>query len=122
MSHFHARPRRSLIVPRYNAQSHPLPFIKASQVVAPKKGGKKDRPDLEEALDESDEGEAAQEDGDVKAEDEDEGELDLSKDKYVKQPKKKRAPAKGKKVVVDNEDDDEEEKPKKGKTKAKGKK
>ncbi|KAG8626391.1 hypothetical protein KVT40_005336 [Elsinoe batatas] len=94
----------------YNKRDHPLPFIKASSVQAPKKLGK-DKPDLEEAIEESDEEEVV----DVKEEDDED--LDLSKDKYVKQPKKKPA-AKGKaskKAVVDDEDD---EKPKKAKGKA----
>ncbi|KAL8658308.1 MAG: hypothetical protein Q9226_001088 [Calogaya cf. arnoldii] len=74
----------------YNQQSHPLPFMKASQVVAPKKI-KKDVPDLEEAIDDSDEGNAVASDEEVKAEDEEE--LDLKKDKYVKAPKAKKAQA-----------------------------
>jgi replication factor C subunit 1 len=99
--------------------------MKASQIVAPKRAPAKEKPDLEEALEESeDEG---LDDVDVKAEDDDE--IDLSKDKYVKQPKKKRAaPAKGgaskKKSAKDDEDDDDEEdaKPKKGKGKGRAKK
>ena len=68
---------------RYNQQSHPLPFIKASNVAAPKKAGK-EKPDLEEALEESEDEEVLAE---IQAE-EDEEDLDLTKDKYVKQPKK----------------------------------
>lgn len=74
----------------YNQQSHPLPFMKASQVLAPKKV-KKDAPDLEEAIEESDEGDASDVEG--KGDDEEE-ELDLKKDKYVKAPSKKKAAAK----------------------------
>ncbi|KAL9641256.1 MAG: hypothetical protein Q9204_000155 [Flavoplaca sp. TL-2023a] len=74
----------------YNQQSHPLPFMKASQVVAPKKV-KKDVPDLEEAIDESDEGNVVASDDEIKADDEEE--LDLKKDKYVKAPKAKKAQA-----------------------------
>lgn len=115
----------------YNQQSHPMPFMKASNVVAPKKAAK-EKPDLEEAIDESDEGEVIDE---VKEEDDD---VDLSKDKYVKQPKKKAAAkkgqpqkSKGKKRAAADDDDDEAEgseevvKPKgrgKGKAAAKGKK
>ncbi|KAL8818718.1 MAG: hypothetical protein Q9223_002713 [Gallowayella weberi] len=118
----------------YNQQSHPLPFMKASQVVAPKKT-KKDVPDLEEAIDGSEEGE----DEEVKA-DEEEEELDLKKDKYVKAPKAKRAPAnkdtksgkgkakakgkgKGKEDSDEAEDDDVKSEPdlKKGQPAAKGK-
>ncbi|KAF2201934.1 DNA replication factor C, large subunit [Delitschia confertaspora ATCC 74209] len=112
----------------YNQQSHPLPFMKASNVVAPKKATK-EKPDLEEAIDESDEDEAIEE---VKDEDE---ELDLSKDKYVKQPKKKKAPAKkaapqksaaakgkGKrKAVSEDEDGEESEEEVKPKGRGKGK-
>ena len=112
----------------YNQQSHPLPFMKASQIVAPKRAPAKEKPDLEEALEES-EDEAVV---DAEAADDDE-DVDLSKDKYVKQPKKKKAPAAGaaakkgkgkKKAAVEDEDDEEseEEKPKKGKGKAKAKK
>ncbi|PVI06836.1 DNA replication factor C, large subunit [Periconia macrospinosa] len=116
----------------YNQQSHPLPFMKASNVVAPKKAAK-EKPDLEEAIDESDEEEVVNE---IKEEDED---VDISKDKYVKQPKKKAAPKKaaaggakakgrgGKKKAAKDDDDDEESeeevKPKgRGKGKAKAKK
>jgi replication factor C subunit 1 len=105
---------------RYNLQSHPLPFMKASSVVAPKKQAK-EKPDLEEAIDESDDGEVIEE---VKEDDE---EVDLSKDKYVKQPKKKKAPAKkgaaaqkrGKKKDEDSEDEAEEDIKPIGKGKAK---
>ncbi|KAF2470583.1 DNA replication factor C, large subunit [Lindgomyces ingoldianus] len=113
----------------YNQQSHPLPFMKASNIVAPKKATK-EKPDLEEALDESDEGELAEEA-------KDDEETDLSKDKYVKQPKKKAAgkkaqaqkPSRGKKRAATDEDVDEDEseevKPKgrgRGKAAAKGRK
>ncbi|KAI9708657.1 MAG: hypothetical protein M1820_003875 [Bogoriella megaspora] len=104
----------------YNQQTHPLPFMKASNVVAPKKQAK-EKPDLEEAIDESDEGEVVEE---VKEDDDED--VDLSKDKYVKQPKKKAAAKKstGKKRKsdeVEKDDEDEEEKPtKKGKGKSGG--
>ncbi len=119
----------------YNLRSHPLPFMKAGSVVAPK--AKRDKPDLEEALDDLDEGdEVPDDDGDDDV-DEDDKPLDLKKDKYVKAPKKKaksaskRAPAKGKgkgKIKDESEeeleeDDDrsEDTKPDKGKSLAKGK-
>ena len=82
--------------------------MKASNVVAPKKGAK-EKPDLEEALDESDEEKVINE---IKEDDED---VDLSKDKYVKQPKKRAAPkkgaaakpkGKGKRKAVDDDDDE----------------
>lgn len=107
---------------KYNQASHPLPFMKASQVVAPKAAAKV-KPDLEEALEESDDGEVLV-DPDEAAKDE-EKENDLSKDKYVK-PKKKKATAtkKGKAAADegDEDEDDEAPKPKKGKGKAKAKK
>lgn len=118
----------------YNQQSHPLPFMKASSVVAPKKSSK-ERPDLEEAIDESDDGEDLGLDADA-GEKEDEDEIfDLKKDKYVKAPKKKAAPQKsntkkaapkgtGKSKAKDEENEDERDggseseeeiKPRKGK-------
>ncbi|KAK5111988.1 hypothetical protein LTR62_004522 [Meristemomyces frigidus] len=115
----------------YNQQSHPLPFIKASQIMAPKRAPAKDRPDLEEALEESEEEmvDAAEA---VAADDEEDA--DLSKDKYVKQPKKRKAPAASAKAGAskrkkssksnegDDEDDEEEVKPaKKAAAKGKGK-
>lgn len=128
---------RSTFTRTYNQMSHPLPYMKASQVVAPKKKGK-ERPDLEEALDESDSGADT---GDEQAVLEEDEPLDLKKDKYVKAPKKKpaRAAAKGQsgskvkgkgkgkiKPEEDDEmevDDDEEDiKPVKGRGRGKGKK
>lgn len=82
----------------YNQQSHPLPFMKASNVIAPKKTSK-ERPDLEEAIDESDDGEELTLDADVGENDDEEEVLDLKKDKYVKAPKKKAAPKKPKKAA-----------------------
>ena len=96
----------------YNQRSHPLPFMKASNVVAPKKTPK-ETPDIEDAIDESDEEDVVEEES--KEQDEEE-ELDLKKDKYVSLPKKKAAAGKGKKSTQKAADDDEaEEKPKKGK-------
>ncbi|KAL1985075.1 hypothetical protein VTN96DRAFT_8310 [Rasamsonia emersonii] len=112
----------------YNQRSHPVPFMKASTVLAPKKLPKV-KPDIEDAIDESDEEEEVL---DAEVEDESE-ELDLKKDKYIKVPKKpaaqKGTAGKGKKASKgkkDDEDDfiddDEDEKPKKGRgRKAKGK-
>ncbi|CRG88953.1 Replication factor C subunit 1 [Talaromyces islandicus] len=110
----------------YNQRSHPLPFMKTSTVVAPKKGPKV-KPDIEDAIDESDEEEIVE---DAKEVDESE-ELDLKKDKYVKMPKAKakggaakgkKAAGKGKKKDDDFLDDEEDEQPKKGrKGKAKAK-
>ncbi|KAJ6279280.1 replication factor c subunit 1 [Bipolaris maydis] len=105
----------------YNQQSHPLPFMKASTVTAPKKQAK-EKPDLEEAIEESDEGEVIEE-----IKDEDDEDVDLSKDKYVKQPKKKAAPKKpaaakkGAKKAKDEDSEDEEDEDAKPKGKGKGK-
>lgn len=104
----------------YNQRSHPLPFMKASSVIATAKAPKV-KPDIEDAIDESDE-EGIPED-DAKVVDESE-ELDLKKDKYVSVPKKsaasKTAAAKGKKgkkaaAAAADEDDfiENDEKPKK---------
>ena len=93
----------------YNDMSHPLPYMKASQVVAPKKKSK-ERPDIEDAL-EGSESEAGS--GDDQAVLDDEEPLDLKKDKYVAAPKKKKQAAKGKKSGAKgkgkgkNESDDE---------------
>ncbi|SLM35889.1 chromosome transmission fidelity factor [Lasallia pustulata] len=113
----------------YNQKSHPLPFMKASNVLAPKKASK-ERPDLEEAIDASDEGEEVV--ADAANEDEEEN-LDLKKDKYVRAPPKKAAPkkkapskakGKAKEDLEDELDEDESEedvKPKKGKGSGRGK-
>lgn len=80
---------------KYNAASHPMPFVKASTVGAAGKLGEasaKAKPDLEEAVEES-EDEAALLEAAEQGDEEDE-ELDLKKDKYIKAPKKKAA-AKG---------------------------
>lgn len=96
----------------YNQQSHPLSFMKASQVL-PTKKIKRDVPDLEEAIEDSDEGAAAASEDEGKGEEEEA--LDLKKDKLIKAPSKKRESAKKK---------DETSKAKaksKGKGKGKGK-
>ncbi|KAK2790255.1 hypothetical protein FQN53_000021 [Emmonsiellopsis sp. PD_33] len=110
----------------YNQRSHPLPFMKGTSVVAPKHIAK-DKPDLEDAIDESDEGEEIL--GEEETKENDESDLDLKKDKYVKLPKKRAAAKKGKapakpratkakkKAAADDDDDidedSEDEKPKK---------
>ena len=115
---------------RYNQRSHPLPFMKASSVAAAKMLSK-DKPDLEEAIDESDTGEDLATEKLMKQEEEEE--MDISKDKYVKQPKKKAKNSKkaaskaGKagKAKGENEElnqtDSEDVKPAKSRGKAKGK-
>lgn len=107
----------------YNKMSHPLPFMKAGAGLAPMKKVK-DVPDLEEAIDESDDAD------EVVAADDEEEELDLKKDKYVTAPKKRAAPkkggakkrkSKGKKEEEEEEeeavDSEEDVKPQKGKGK-----
>ncbi|KAI1936803.1 DNA replication factor C complex subunit Rfc1 [Ophidiomyces ophidiicola] len=117
----------------YNQQSHPLPYMKASTVVAPKKLPKI-KPDLEDAIDESDEAEEILGEEETK---EDDDELDLKKDKYIRAPKKtaaKKAPGskaaakpkarKGKKKDdsdISMSDDEEDIKPTKKGRKSKGK-
>ena len=111
---------KSMFTRTYNQQSHPLPFMKASSVVAPKKAGR-EKPDLEEAIEDSDDAEELI--GPEAAEEEEEEEaLDLKKDKYVSAPKKPTArKGKGsKKQTVDDaedEDPDSEEKVKPVKSK-----
>ena len=117
----------------YNSKNHPMPFVKASAMGGAAKAGggaaKREKPDLEEAIEDSD----AEGGADVKEEEEEE-DMDLSKDKYVKVPKKKATPktaaagkAGGKKrkgpVNEDDEEDEEseEEKPKKKGVGRKGK-
>ncbi|RSL60872.1 hypothetical protein CEP54_006503 [Fusarium duplospermum] len=94
----------------YNAMSHPVPFMKASNVVAPK-AQPKEVPDLEEAV-EDDDAEIAE----APEVEEDDDEIDFKKDKYIKQPKAKKATKKATKAAAD---DDDEEKPKRGRAKAK---
>ncbi|KAK6504810.1 hypothetical protein TWF481_006748 [Arthrobotrys musiformis] len=114
---------KSAFTRAYNAASHPMPFMKASNVIAPKgKAAKKDQPDLEEAIEEDDD-ELEMVEGAEDAVDEEDG--DLSKDKYVKQAKAKgkgKAPAKSKgkgKKAADDDDDDEDDDFGKGKGKGK---
>ena len=112
----------------YNQMSHPLPFMKAGGGLAPMKKAK-ERPDLEEAIDESDDADEVL--ADAADEEEEEEALDLKKDKYVRAPKKKpmakKTTAKKGKTKVKEEDEEEEVdaseddvKPQKGKGKGKG--
>ncbi|KAI0124501.1 DNA replication factor C, large subunit [Hypoxylon sp. NC0597] len=104
----------------YNAMSHPIPFMKASSVIAPTRASK-EKPDLEEAIDEDDDIEAVEA---VEVVDEDD-DVDIEKDKYIKKPKAKGAKKGGKKTAkAKDEDEDEDVKPvkaRKGKAGAKGK-
>ena len=59
--------------------SHPIPFMKASNVQAPKKAAK-EAPDLEEAIEEEDEAEVVAEPSEAADGDDD---LDLKGDKYI---------------------------------------
>ncbi|KAI1480795.1 DNA replication factor C, large subunit [Daldinia eschscholtzii] len=94
----------------YNARSHPIPFMKASSVVAPK-AASKEKPDLEEAIEEEDDADVAEA---VEVVDEDE-DIDIEKDKYIKKPKAKPAKRGGKKAAAAAaaaaEDGDEDAKP-----------
>ena len=79
--------------------SHPVPFMKASNVLASTaKKLPQDKPDLEEAIEEEDDAEL------VEAVEVDEDELDLKTDKYIKVPKKKAAPKKTAKKVTSDDD------------------
>ncbi|ROW06534.1 hypothetical protein VMCG_04371 [Cytospora schulzeri] len=86
---------------RYNSMSHSVPFMKASNVVAPKKAAK-EVPDLEDAI------EADDDEADVAepVEDDDE-EIDLKKDKLIKQPKAKPKRATKKKAADEDGDEDD---------------
>lgn len=83
---------------RYNSMSHPVPFIKASNVLAPKKNSK-EVPDIEDAI------EADDDEGELVEPADDDDEIDLKKDKYIKQPKAKPKRA-TKKSANDNDDED----------------
>ncbi|KAF4997314.1 hypothetical protein FDECE_12102 [Fusarium decemcellulare] len=96
----------------YNAMSHPVPFMKASNVIAPK-AQPKEVPDLEEAV-EDDDADAVE----APEVDEEDDEIDFKKDKYIKQPKAKKATKKASKAAA-AADDDEDDKPKRGRAKAK---
>ncbi|KAK3946435.1 replication factor C subunit 1 [Diplogelasinospora grovesii] len=110
----------------YNAMSHPVPFMKASSVIAPKSRSK-EMPDLEEAIEEEEDAEFVEA---AEAVDDDE---DIKGDKYIKQPKakaagkkaaapKKAAPKKKAKPADDeDEDEDEDDVPKKVAPKGRGK-
>ena len=93
--------------------NHPIPFMKASNVIAPKKTAR-DAPDLEEAIEEEDDADVLE-----PAEVDEDDDIDLKKDKYIKQPKAKAAPKKTKKKAADDDDDDIE--PPAKKTGGKGK-
>ncbi|KAL4785194.1 replication factor RFC1 C terminal domain-containing protein [Aspergillus varians] len=75
----------------YNQRSHPLPYMKASNVLAPKKP-QKEKPDIEDAIDESDDEDVLADD--TKDDDEND-EIDLKKDKLIRVPKKSAAKKKG---------------------------
>lgn len=92
--------------------SHPVPFMKASNIMEPKKAAK-EAPDLEEAIEEEDDAEV------VEPEAVDDDKLDLKGDKYIKQPKPKPKRATKKAKADDEDEEDADAKPKKGKAKAK---
>jgi len=73
---------------RYNSMTHPVPFMKAvAGTATAKKAAKKEVPDLEEAIEEEDEGEPGPEPAK-------EDSLDFKNDKYIIKPKAKAAAAK----------------------------
>ncbi|KAK2001313.1 replication factor RFC1 C terminal domain-containing protein [Colletotrichum falcatum] len=96
----------------YNAMSHPIPFMKASNVMEPKKAAKQ-APDLEEAIEEDDDADVVEPTEPVE-----DDQLDLKGDKYIKQPKPKAKRA-TKKSKADDDEGDADAKPKKGKGKGK---
>ena len=93
----------------YNQMGHPLPYMKAAGTgMAPARKGR-EKPDLEEAIEESDDAEVLDDVADLDSNEE--SELDLKKDKYVKAPKKKAAPKaaaakRGKGKIKDEEGDE----------------
>ncbi|KAI9733691.1 MAG: hypothetical protein M1834_003294 [Cirrosporium novae-zelandiae] len=130
---------RGAFTRKYNQQTHPLPFMKASSVADPKKVSK-ERPDLDEAFEESDEEVVESEAEEItdpeekKKKEEEARAQELKKDKYVKAAKskpakkadtkgggKKKGKGKGKANDEEDMDDDEEVKPKKGRGRPKGK-
>jgi replication factor C subunit 1 len=100
----------------YNQMSHPVPFMKASNVLAPKKMAK-EVPDLEEAIEEEDDADVVE-----APEVDDDEDMDIKGDKYIKQPKPKAAGKKGgKKATAKGADaGDDEDAPQPAKAKAKG--
>ncbi|EPS44978.1 hypothetical protein H072_1010 [Dactylellina haptotyla CBS 200.50] len=119
---------KSAFTRAYNAASHPMPFMKASNVIAPKgKAAKKEQPDLEEAIEEEDDELEMVEEAEG-AGDQEEEDMDITKDKYVKQAKPKakgkaaaKGKGKGKKAVAEEDDDEDEEEDYGSKGKGKGK-
>jgi replication factor C subunit 1 len=104
---------KSAFTRTYNQQSHPMPFIKASPVGAIR-ASKKDAPDIEDAIVESED-----EGADVaEATKSDEDDADISKGKYVQKPKKKKV-TKGKGKALTG-DDSAKKSTAKGKGKATG--
>ncbi|KAL0783030.1 hypothetical protein CaCOL14_000936 [Colletotrichum acutatum] len=100
----------------YNAMSHPIPFLKASNIMEPKKVAK-EAPDLEEAIEEDDDADVAEP---ADAGEEDDDKIDLKKDKLIKAPKPKaKRVTKKAKAGDDDDDEDADAKPKKGRPKAK---
>ncbi|KAK5997024.1 Replication factor C subunit 1 [Cladobotryum mycophilum] len=98
----------------YNGMSHPIPFMKASNVVAPKAAAK-EAPDLEEAIEEEDDAEVLD-----APEPADDDEIDFKKDKYIKQPKAKKPAKKAAKAAAAADDDDDEKPKSRAKAKATG--
>ncbi|EOO00070.1 putative replication factor c subunit 1 protein [Phaeoacremonium minimum UCRPA7] len=96
----------------YNSMSHPVPFMKASNVTATKKVAK-EMPDLEEAIEEEDDNDV------LEPAEADDDETDIKKDKYIKQPKQKAKKATKKPTKAEDDDEDDDVKPAKGRGKGK---
>lgn len=75
--------------------------MKASNVVTTAKKPSREKPDLEEAIEEEDEAEVVE-----PASVEEDEELDLKRDKYIKQPKAKGGKKTAKKAAKADDDDD----------------
>lgn len=88
-----------------------MPFMKASNVVVPAKIAK-EMPDLEEAIEESDSGEALIETPDNDEDDD----MDISKDKYIKKPKAKSGGKKAAGKKSNEAESQDEVKPKRPRT------
>ncbi|TRX97444.1 hypothetical protein FHL15_001722 [Xylaria flabelliformis] len=99
---------KSTFTRMYNSMSHPVPFMKPTAVVGSKKVAK-DKPDLEEAIEDEDDAEAPEAAEVV----DDEDDEDITKDKYIKKPKAKaakRGPKKASKAEADDDGDDDKPK------------
>lgn len=95
--------------------AHPVPFMKASNVVVTDKKAAKEVPDLEDAI------EADDDEAEVAEPVDDDEEADLKKDKYIKQPKAKANRATKKKAADEGEEEGDAGASKPAKGRGKGK-